>query len=736
MQIKKLIKNSAKTYQKLTPELKIPFALFLYILLFAQFIVSSFSKLRFPSKRLLPKLKKVRIHLPALKTKRTYVTKRIAYSFPLKSKVKYFILGCIFSLIFAFLPILMVIFLQDIPNPRELTLRQIPQTTKIYDRNKVLLYEIYTNQNRTLIALNDVPKHLQQATLAIEDKNFYKHPGFDIASIIRALKENLNEGKRIQGGSTITQQLVKSSLLNSEKKLSRKMKEVIISFWAERMYTKDQILEMYFNQVPYGGTAWGIEAASEVYFGKHVSELTLAESAFLAGITQAPSTYSPYSDDATIWKKRQREVLDRMTALKYITRQTAEQAAKQPLQFKEPRVPLRAPHFVMYVKDYLINQHGLAAVEKGGLTVVTSLDITKQEMAEKVVAEEVEKEAYLNLTNGATVITDPKNGDILAMVGSKDFNEEKNGKVNVAVRPRQPGSTVKAITYSAALLQPGYTAASLIDDSPITFPSSSGTPYTPVNYSGRTYGRVTMRFALANSLNISAVKTLNAIGIPKMVTLAKNMGIESWDKDSSEYGLAVTLGGAETTMLDMATVFGTLSNGGQRVDLNPILSVTDYKGNVLEEKTMTTKKRVLPEGIAYIISDILSDNQTRSAAFGPNSPLTIPGHSVSVKTGTTDRFKDNWTIGYTKDYVVTVWTGNNDGSSMSQNLTSGITGAAPIWHRLMVNLLGKTPTPKPPPPADIVMRQCAGRTEYFLKGTENNVRCGDRFPTPKVYSAQ
>ncbi len=735
MQIKKLIKKSAKKYQKISTEFKIPFAFFLYALLFIEFIATSVSHFRIPNKRSLQKLKNLHLRLPALKTKRTYVTKRIAYSFPLKSKVKYFLLGSIFSLIFAFLPILMIIFLQDLPNPRELTLRQIPQTTKIYDRNKILLYEIYTNQNRTLISLNDVPKHLQLATLAIEDKNFYKHPGFDIASIIRAFKENISKGTRIQGGSTITQQLVKSSLLNSEKKLSRKLKEVIISFWAERMYTKDQILEMYFNQVPYGGTAWGIEAASEVYFGKHVRDLTLAESAFLAGITQAPSTYSPYSSDPTIWKKRQQEVLNRMTALKYISKQAAQQAAKQPLHFKEPRIPLRAPHFVMYVKDYLIHQHGLATVEKGGLTVITSLDIKKQEMAEKVVAEEVEKEAYLNLTNGAAVVTDPKNGDILAMVGSKDFEEEKNGKVNVTVRPRQPGSTVKAITYSAALLQPGYTAASLIDDSPITFPSSGG-PYTPVNYSGRTYGRVTLRFALANSLNISAVKTLNAIGVPKMISLAKNMGVESWDKDPSEYGLAITLGGAETTMLDMATVFGTLSNGGQRVDLNPILSVTDYKGNTLEEKTSVTKKRVLPEGIAYIISDILSDNQTRSAAFGPNSPLVIPNHTVSVKTGTTDRFKDNWTIGYTKDYVVTVWTGNNDGSPMSQNLTSGITGAAPIWHRLMVNLLGKTPTPKPPPPADIVMRQCAGRTEYFLKGTENTVRCGDRFPTPKIYSAQ
>lgn len=732
--------KTAKKYKTLSPELKIPAILLLYIILIS-----------FRTKKLLLTLKssilrttkreiKINYNFSLMKRiPRTHLHKKNVGKMNYKSpsiflKLKYFLMGIIFSTIFIFLPITTIIFLQELPNPRELSLKNIPQTTKIYDRNKILLYEIYTDQNRTLVSLSDIPKNLQNATLAIEDKNFYNHPGFDITSIIRALKENIINKKPIQGGSTITQQLIKSSFFTSEKKFSRKIKEIILAYWAERVYAKDQILEMYFNQVPYGGTAWGVEAASEVYFGKHVKELTLGESAFLAGITQAPSTYSPYNQDQTIWKKRQKEVLSRMLILGFINTEQKKKAEKELLRFKKPQIPLLAPHFVMYIKDILIKKHGISAVERGGLNVITSLDLKKQDFVQKIVNEEVEKNKYLNLTNGAALITDPKNGDVLAMVGSKNYYDTENdGNVNITTTLQQPGSTVKVITYSAAILK-GLTPANMINDSPSTFPGDTGlNAYSPVNYDGKYFGRVTMRFALANSLNLPAVKILQRIGTDTMVELGKKMGVSTWT-NSSNYGLSVTLGGFETTMLDMATVFGTLSNKGSRVDIEPILLITDAKGNVLEKKDYKSQS-VLPEGVAYIISDILSDNQTRSAVFGSNSQLNIPGHKVAVKTGTTDNKRDNWTIGYTSDYVVTVWVGNNDDSPMNQALASGITGAAPIWHNVMVNLIGAKKNPPGNPPSDVIVKSCLGKTEYFYKGTENSVNCGFN-PRMRLYSSQ
>lgn len=736
-----IFKKITKNYGTLSPELKIPAILLLFlILLFSKtkgiilktlhslnkLLKKSFGKhkmfLKQNSRLLKTRFRKKKLH------KINYYTPSLIF------KLKYFFIGSIFSAIFIFLPIISILFLQQLPNPRELSLKQIPQTTKIYDRNKTLLYEIYTDQNRTLVSLSDIPKNLQNATLAIEDKNFYNHPGFDVTSIIRALKENIINKKQIQGGSTITQQLIKSSFFTSEKKLSRKIKEIVLAYWAERVYTKDQILEMYFNQVPYGGTAWGVEAASAVYFGKHVKELTLAESAFLAGITQAPSTYSPYNQDQSIWKRRQKEVLSRMLTLGFINEKQKNKAEKELLRFKTQQTPLLAPHFVMYVKNVLIKKHGISAVERGGLNVITTLDLKKQDMAQKIVSEEVERNNYLNLTNGAVLITDPNNGDIIAMVGSKNyFDVENDGNVNITTSLQQPGSTVKVITYSAALLK-GLTPASMISDSPTSFPQGTGLPlYTPVNYDGKYFGRVTMRFALANSLNLPAVKTLQRIGIPSMVDLGKKMGVSTWN-NAQNYGLSVTLGGFETTMLDMATVFGTLSNKGNRIDLEPILLITDSKGNIIEKKEHRPQN-VLPEGIAYIMSDILSDNQTRSAVFGPNSQLNIPGQKIAVKTGTTDNKRDNWTIGYTSDYVVTVWVGNNDNTPMNQSLASGITGAAPIWHSIMKNLTVNKTNPPTKPPGDVIAKSCFGKTEYFYKGTEDSVNCGVN-PRLRLYSSQ
>lgn len=656
----------------------------------------------------------------APRRKKKPIRVKIIFPLPFGVKLKYFIIGALFPLIFIFIPLLILIFLQNLPTPQDLNYRYVPQTTKIYDKNSVLLYQIYAMQNRTVVPLSEIPKSLQEATIAIEDKDFYKHPGFDISAIIRSIVENLS-GKDLQGGSTITQQLVKSALLTPEASITRKIKEVILAFWTERVYSKNQILEMYFNQVPYGGTAWGVEAASEIYFGKRVKNLSLAQSAFLAGMPRAPTVYSPFGTQPTLWKKRQKEVLRRMVELNYITKKEALEAEEEKFIFQTPQIPIYAPHFVMYVKDILVKKYGLAMVEKGGLTVITSLDLKTQELGQKIVSDEVQNNMYLNLTNGAVLITNPKNGDILTMVGSKDYEDPNGGNVNVATSLRQPGSSIKIITYGAALSR-GFTAATILDDSPVTFTSPGAPSYSPVNYDGKFHGKVSLRLAFANSFNVPAVKTLNQIGVSTIVDLGKKMGIRSWG-NPNQYGLSITLGGADVTMLDLTTAYGVLANGGIRVDLNPIRKITDSRGNVLEEKRNVFGKQVIDEGVAFIISDILSDNSARAWEFGTNSPLNIPGLTVSVKTGTSDNKRDNWTVGYTTSYVVAVWVGNNDNSPMSPVLASGITGAAPIWNKIMSNLLEGTPEQKREMPSDVVRKDCLGRKEYFIKGTENSINC-------------
>jgi len=688
--------------------------------------IKTASRIRIPIKNL--KIDKLFIKRKTTSKKSKKIKPTKIFPLPLSFKIKYFTLGSLFSFIFLFMPLLFLIFLQELPNPKVLALKHDAQTTKIYDRNGKLLFQIYATENRTYIPLSSIPKYLQEATIAIEDKDFYTNPGFNLLAIARAAKANLS-GKPLQGGSTITQQLIKSTLLSPELSLMRKIKEIILAFWTEKIYTKQQILEMYLNQIPYGGTAWGIEAASQTYFGKSARGLDLAESAFLAGLPNAPTLYSPYGENPNLWKKRQKEVLEKMVELKFISRKEAIEAQKEDLKFKPPITPIYAPHFVMYVKDLLVKRYGLPIVEKGGLTVKTSLDLSIQEMAQKIVSEEVEKNAYLNLSNGAALVTNPRNGDILAMVGSHDYSDGHGGNYNITTALRQPGSSIKVITYSAALANK-FTAATLIDDAPISFLLQGSPPYSPVNYDGRFHGKMTLRSALANSVNIPAVKILNTIGIPAMVDLAKKMGISTWGKPE-QYGLAITLGAADVKMTDMATVYGVLANQGNRVDLNPILKITDYQGNILEEKKEIKEKRVLDPGIAFIISDILSDNNARAMEFGTNSPLFIPNHKVSVKTGTSDNKRDNWTIGYTPSYVVVVWVGNNDNSPMSQDLASGITGAAPIWNRIMNNLLTSASVENFPVPDNIVEKFCMGKREYFIKGTENLVNCPLRIiPSP------
>lgn len=675
---------------------------------------------------------------PRVKTKpapaqRTHQPTIINTSHPFV-QIRSFAIGVFLTLLFIFVPYNTWLFLKSLPNPQLLTQRDLEVSTKIMDRNGQLLYEIYVDQNRTPVKLEDIPLVVKQATIAIEDHDFYYHPGFSIRGIFRALSEILVH-KQIQGGSTITQQLIKSALLTPEVSVIRKTKEIILAFWAERLFSKDQIFEMYLNQVPYGGTAWGIESAAQTYFRKSVTQLTLAEAALLAGLPAAPSEYSPFGSHPEKAIVRQHEVLERMQIDGYITAEQKQQAIATQLRFAQPRIGIRAPHFVMYIKELLEKTYGPRLLERGGLRVVTSLDLSIQEKVEEIVKTHIDNLSALQVGNGAALITNPRSGDIIAMVGSRDyFDTARDGNVNVVTAPQQPGSSIKVIPYAAAL-ENGMTAATIINDAPVVYQTAGSPPYAPVNYDGKFHGPVPLRHALGNSYNIPAVKTLESIGLPAALEKAKAMGIDSWSSDPSRYGLSLALGGGDVTMLEMAKVYGSLANMGKRQDLRPILQVSDYTGRVLEDHRPTKSTDAVKPEVAWIISNILADNAARTQAFGPNSSLIIPGHTVSVKTGTTNDKRDNWTVGYTPSYTAVVWVGNNDNSPMNPYLTSGITGAAPIWHDIMVEILKGHPDETQPKPDTIVSLPCYfGKIEYFISGTEpTGGRCAaipTQTPTP------
>lgn len=602
-------------------------------------------------------------------------------------------------------------------------------TTKIYDRNGILLYQIYKDQNRSLIHLTDLPPYIIQATLAAEDKNFYHHIGFDALGIIRAAYNNLRckaaqQSCSPEGGSTITQQLIKNTLLTPEKSLSRKLKELVLAVETEHAYTKDQILEMYLNQVGYGGTAYGIEEAAHQYFGKSARDLSLAESAMIVGLPISPTTLSPFGTNPYLGKIRQQQVLESMVKGKTITENQKIEALNTPLVFHAQDIAIRAPHFVMYVKDLLVKKYGEDLVNRGGLNVTTTLDLTKQDILQTQINEELGRLQKLHVQNGAGLIIAPKTGDILAMVGSHDFfDNQHDGQVNITLQKRQPGSSIKPITYTLALMQ-GATPNSYIDDAPVCFVLKGQPDYCPKNYDGRFHGRVTLRTALGSSYNIPAIKLLNMYGLSNMINLARQMGITTWD-DPSRFGLSLTLGGGEITMLDLASVYSVLANGGEKVPLNAIMSVTDHTGKNITPDTLE-KRQVIPATIAYQMSAMLSDAGARAPAFGTHSVLNLPGSTVAVKTGTTNDLRDNWTFGYTPDILVGTWVGNNDNSPMS-SVASGITGASPIWAHTMQQLLKSTPaTPFIPPVSMIkVNLSCNGipKYDYFVPGNTPKIDC-------------
>lgn len=626
-------------------------------------------------------------------------------------------------------------FSRDLPEPGKLIEAQAANSTRIYDRNDIPLYSVYEDVNRTYVTLDKIPKDLEEATISVEDKNFYENDGFSVTGFIRGLIIDPIIRRRVTGGSTITQQLVKNVLLTSERSIPRKVKELVLSIQVDKRYTKDEILEMYLNDVPYGGTAIGVEAASETYFGKKVSELNLSESALLAGLPQSPSTYSPFSGNK-FYIGRSQQVLKSMRQEKYITEDEEKKALEEikKMKFTErDSVSMKAPHFVIYVKQILARQFGEAAVDAGGLQVKTTLDYEIQKKSEDIVKSEIEKLKGYRVGNGAAVVSDPKTGEILAMVGSKDyFDQDSDGNFNVATAPRQPGSSLKPIIYAAAF-EKGYTPSTFLMDVKTDFPNGSGGLYTPVNYDGKFRGPVQARFALGNSLNIPAVKMLARIGLETAMKKGYEMGIDTWEptqQTMENVGLSLVLGGREVTLLDEVTAYGTLADKGERHDPITILEVKDNNGKILFKHKERDGQKALSEEIAFIISHILLDNNARSDAFGAASALNITGKTVAVKTGTTDQKRDNWTIGYTPSFVVGVWVGNNDNSPMNPTIASGVTGASPIWNKIMTEVLkGKKDEAfvKPDGVVAVQIDSFGGgmptsnrptRSEYFVKGTE------------------
>lgn len=646
-----------------------------------------------------PKIVLPRVRFPTLK----FSLPRLRTSIKIISVV-FFLLG-ISTLAFWFF------ILKDLPSPKSLTTRPIEVSTKIYDRNGTLLYKIYKDKNRTIVPLSEIPSQVRLATLAAEDAEFYNHKGISVRGISRAFFKNLEKGE-LSGGSTITQQLVKNALLTPEKTLARKVKELALAVEVELTYSKDQILEMYMNEVSFGGTAYGISEASNVYFGKSVEKLSIAEAAYLAGLPKSPSKYSPFSGNFEAGINRQKDILNLMKINGFINEEQETSAENEKLVFAKDRTDIKAPHFVMYVRNLLAEQYGEEMVETGGLDVVTTLDYKLQTMAEEVLKKELDKLKPLHVGNGAVVILDPKTNEILAMVGSKDYFDLANdGNVNVTLRPRSPGSSIKVVNYAYAL-STAFSPASIIDDTPITYKVQGQPPYSPKNYDGDFHGRVPLRSALARSLNIPAVKILSSYGVKNMIDLGRKMGITTWD-DENRFGLSLTLGGGEVKLLELAKVYSTIASLGVTKDTWAIKKVTNYKNKVLEEKSCasdvnaktdsfasipTVRAEVAPVStcqgtsvldprVSYMLIDILKDNNARAPSFGRLSQLVIPGHpEVAVKTGTSNDLRDNLTVGMTPNYVIAVWVGNNDNSPMSR-IASGLTGASTIFNKIAISML-------------------------------------------------
>jgi len=593
------------------------------------------------------------------------------------------------------------LFSMKIPDFRSFEDRKISNSTQIYDRTgEILLYDIHQNIKRTSITWEKMSANIKNATVAIEDSEFYNHPGVRLTSTVRAVLSNLFGVGRTQGGSTITQQLVKNTLLTQKKTYARKIKEWILAIKIEQALSKEKILEYYLNEVPYGGTVYGIEAAANTYFNKRAADLTLAEAAYLAAIPQSPTVLSPYGKNQDRLETRKNLVLNRMLELDFITKAEYEGAKNETVNFvSSATAGIRAPHFVFFVREYLEEKYGTDMVENGGLKVITTLNAELQAKAEEIVKTgALENEKTWNGKNAALVALDPRTGQILTMVGSRDYFEQAiDGNFNVATAVRQPGSSFKPFIYATAFNK-GFTQDTVLFDVPTEFQStcdpygrarpghSQQECYKPENYDGKFRGPMKLRDALAQSINVVAVKLFYLSGLSDSMRMAENMGISTLG-DPGRYGLTLVIGGGEVSLLDMTSAYGVLANNGIRNPYGSILRIEDRQGNVLEEWTPAPRE-VLPKNTALLLSDILSDNDARTPTFGANSPLHIPGRDVAVKTGTTNNNRDAWTLGYTPSIAVGVWAGNNDNLPMKRG---GSAVAGPIWNKFMHEALKTLP---------------------------------------------
>ena len=578
-----------------------------------------------------------------------------------------------------------------IPDLASFEERRVLQSTKIYDRTgEVLLYDLHQDVKRTIVPYEDISRHIKNASVAIEDDTFFEHMGVRPLSIVRAALANLQGGDLFggQGGSTITQQVIKNALLEPEKTITRKIKEAILALRLEQVLTKEEILMHYLNESPYGGTIYGVEEASQSFFGKSASDITLPEAAYLAALPQAPTYYSPYGNNKDALEARKNQVLERMLALDFITESEHNEAMSAEVEFlPQAATGIRAPHFVMYIREQLARQYGEEALAERGFKVITTLDYELQAAAEEIVKENALKnEPLYNASNASLVAMDPGTGEILVMVGSRDyFDEEIDGNFNVALAERQPGSSFKPFVYAAAF-QKGYTPATTLFDvktqfstacSPSNLTSDDGC-YSPVNYDDRFRGPVSMRGALAQSLNIPAVKTLYLAGINASLKIARDAGITTLT-DPRRYGLTLVLGGGEVKLLEMVGAYSVFANEGVKYPTKSILRIEDARGEVLEENEPEGQE-VLDREIALQISDVLSDNVARTPLYGPNSLLYFGSRDVAAKTGTTNDKRDAWILGYTPNLVVGAWAGNNDNASMNE--ISGLI-ISPLWREFM-----------------------------------------------------
>jgi 1A family penicillin-binding protein len=588
----------------------------------------------------------------------------------------------------------------EIPDLSAFEERRVLQSTKIYDRTgEILLYDLHQDVRRTVVPFENISRHLKNATIAIEDDNFYNHFGIEPLSIVRAVVANFQKGDLLggQGGSTITQQVIKNSILQKEKTVTRKVKEWILAIKLERILSKDEILSIYLNESPYGGTMYGVEEAAQSFFGKSASDVTLAEAAYMAALPQLPTFYSPYGNNKASLDQRKDLVLQRMLLKGFITEEEYNEAKDTIVEFQPQALTgIRAPHFVMFIREYLAEKYGEEALAERGLRVITTLDWELQKEAERILFERgaanVER---FNADNAGMIATDPKTGDLLVMVGSRDyFSEEIDGNFNVTLAERQPGSSIKPFIYAAAFNK-GFLPDTVVYDVRTQFSpacpansfSSESPCYSPNNYNNKFLGPVSLRNALAQSLNIPAVKTLYLAGVKDSLKLAADMGITSLT-DPERYGLTLVLGGGEVKLLDMTYAYGVFANKGVRAEPRSILRIEDNRGNIVEENQVQTQK-VLDANVALMISDVLSDNVARTPLWGANSLVNFPGKSVASKTGSTNNLRDAWLMGYAPNLAVGTWVGNNNNAAMGGGLSGLI--VTPMWREFMDIALAKLP---------------------------------------------